>query len=80
MTLANTAVKQALPRDKAYKLADARGMYLLVNPKGSKYWRLTYRCRGKEKVLALEVYPDVSLAEAREHADRMLNTSKTGPR
>ncbi len=44
-------------------------MYLLVHPTGSKYWRLKYRLAGKEKVLALGVYPEVSLAEARIRRD-----------
>lgn len=66
MPLTATAVKQAKPKDKPYKLTDERGMYLLVAPKGGKYWRLKYRYSGKEKTLALGVYPDVSLAKARE--------------
>jgi integrase len=66
MALTNTAVKNAKPHEKPYKLADGKGMYLLVNAKGAKYWRLKYRYGGKEKVLALGVYPEVSLAEARE--------------
>jgi integrase len=66
MPLTATAVKQAKPREKPYKLADERGMYLLVNPNGSKYWRLKYRYGGREKTLALGVYPDVSLEKARK--------------
>lgn len=63
------ACKNAKPRDKAYKLADERGLFLLIHPNGSKYWRLKYRTAGKEKLLALGVYPEVSLAEAREKRD-----------
>ena len=47
-------------------MADGGGMYLLVKPNGHKYWRLDYRFRGKRKTLALSVYPDVSLKDARE--------------
>ena len=47
-------------------MADGGGMYLEVMPTGSKYWRLKYRFGGKEKRLAFGVYPDVSLAQARE--------------
>ena len=65
MKLTATQVKQAKPKTKPYKLADGEGMYLLVDPKGSKYWRLKYRYGGKEKSLALGVYPSVSLQEAR---------------
>ena len=61
--------KQAKPKDKPYKLADGGGMYLEVMPNGSKYWRLKYRFDEKEKRLALGVYPDVSLAEARTRRD-----------
>ncbi|MEP1471957.1 MAG: integrase arm-type DNA-binding domain-containing protein [Halieaceae bacterium] len=66
MKLTATAAKQAAPRDKFYKLSDGRGLFLQVMPNGSKYWRFKYRIAGKEKTLALGVYPDVSLAQARE--------------
>jgi integrase len=64
--LSDAAVKKAKPEAKAYKMADGGGMYLEVMPTGSKYWRLKYRFGGKEKRLAFGVYPDVSLAQARE--------------
>lgn len=66
MKLTNTQVKNAKSQDKPYKLSDGEGMYLLVHPNGSKYWRLNYRLYGKQKTFALGVYPLVSLAEARE--------------
>jgi integrase len=66
MPLTAIAVKQAKTRDKPYRLYDERGLFLLINPKGGKYWRFKYRFGGKEKTLALGVYPDVSLAKARE--------------
>lgn len=66
MALTATQVKQVKPKDKAFKLSDGRGMYLLVQPNGSKYWRFKYRFGGKEKTLALGVVPDVSLIKARE--------------
>jgi len=65
MPLSATAVKQAKPSSKPYKLSDARGMYLQVMPNGGKYWRYKYRYLGREKTLAMGTYPDVSLAEAR---------------
>ena len=74
--LSATAVKQAKSKDKPYKLSDGAGLYLLVNPNGSRYWRLKYRLHGKEKTFSLGVYPIVTLAEAREdvlHAKRQLN-------
>jgi integrase len=64
--LTDPKVKNAKPKSKQYKLSDGKGMYLLVTPLGQKYWRLKYRFGGKEKVLALGVYPDVKLAEARD--------------
>jgi integrase len=66
MALTEMACKKAAPRDKDYKLADGNGMYLLVSTNGSKYWRWKYRYVGKEKVLALGIYPEVSLKEARD--------------
>lgn len=70
MPLTDTAAKQAKPKDKTYKLSDERGMFLQVTPKGQKYWRLKYRYAGKEKLLALGVYPEISLKEARELRDK----------
>lgn len=69
MPLSDTAVRSAKPTDKAYKLSDDKGLFLLVHPNGSKYWRQKYRFDGKEKTLAQGVYPDVSLKEARERRD-----------
>ena len=69
MSLTNLQVKQAKPKEKAYKLADAKGMYLQISPKGQKYWRMDYRYGGKRKTLALGVYPDISLSDARDRRD-----------
>tara|TARA_R110001599_G_scaffold353459_3_gene592819 strand:+ start:7826 stop:9052 length:1227 start_codon:yes stop_codon:yes gene_type:complete len=69
MPLTATAVKQAKAKEKPYKLSDEKGMFLLVNPNGAKYWRFKYRFAGKEKLLALGVYPDVSLSNARDKRD-----------
>jgi integrase len=66
MKLTAAAVKAAETRGKEYKLADGRGLHLLVKPNGGKYWRMKYRYGGKEKQLALGVYPEISLAKARE--------------
>jgi integrase len=62
-------VRNAKPRGKPYKLFDGAGLYLEVTPNGARYWRLKYRFGGKEKRLALGVYPRVSIAEARERRD-----------
>ena len=66
MKLTARQVDTSKPKDKPYKLSDGGGLYLLVNPNGSRYWRLKYRIAGKEKLLALGVYPDITLAEARQ--------------
>lgn len=55
--------------DKPLKLFDGGGLYLLVNPNGSRWWRLKYRVAGREKLLSLGVYPDVPLKRAREKRD-----------
>lgn len=73
--LTNIEVKNARPREAAYKLSDANGLHLLVQPGGGKYWRMAYRFAGKQKTLAFGVYPEVSLSEARgrgEGARRMI--------
>lgn len=69
MALTDIKVRTAKPSDKPFKLTDGQGMHLLINPNGSKYWRLQYRFGGKQKVLALGVYPMVSLGEARRKRD-----------
>jgi integrase len=64
--LSDAAVRNAKAKTKPYKMSDGDGLFLLVMPSGSKYWRLKYFFAGKEKLLALGVYPDVTLADARE--------------
>ena len=80
MALTDTAVRNAKPAEKPYKLTHGKGLYLLVNATG-KYWRLDYRFAGKRKTLALGVYPDVTLAKARERRDdaRKLLANDTDP-
>jgi integrase len=69
MPLTNLKVEKAKPKEKQYKLADERGMYLLIHPKGGKWWRLDYRFQGKRKTLSLGTVPDVSLKDARKKRD-----------
>lgn len=69
MTLTDTAIRQTKPRDKAFKLTDGQGLFLLVQPTGARLWRLKYRFDGKEKLLALGAYPAVSLAVARRRCN-----------
>jgi len=67
--LTNTAIKNAKPKDKPYKLSDGKGLYLLITIAGSKLFRFNYRIQGKQKTMAIGVYPDVTLAMAREKRD-----------
>ncbi|MBI1216810.1 MAG: DUF4102 domain-containing protein [Alphaproteobacteria bacterium] len=79
MKLSDKKCRNAKPESKPYKLVDGGGLYLLVKPEGGKYWRMKYYYLGKEKLLALGVYPLVSLAEAREarnQAKKMLAAGK----
>jgi hypothetical protein len=69
MPLTDLAVRTAKPADRLKKLSDSAGLQLWVTPQGAKYWRLAYRFGGKQKLLALGVYPSMSLKEAREARD-----------
>ncbi len=64
--LTDTSVKNAKPTDKPRKLMDENGLFLLINPNGSKLWRFRYRFNDKEKLLSLGSYPEISLADARK--------------
>jgi hypothetical protein len=64
--LTDLACRRAAPREKPYKLADARGLYLYVLPSGYRSWRWKYRFGGKEKRMVFGPYPDISLIEARD--------------
>jgi integrase len=66
MSLTELKIRAAKAKEKPYKLADERGLYLLITPQGSKCWRLKYRFGGKERALAMGLYPDISLSEARD--------------
>lgn len=69
MALTDREIRAASPKEKPYRLFDARGLYLEVTPSGGRLWRLKYRYGGKEKRLALGAYPDVSLKDARTASD-----------
>lgn len=79
MALANTALRRVKPQAKPYKLADEKGLFLLVQPSGGMLWRLKYRIDGSdengkpkrvEKKLGLGTFPEVSLKEARFRRDQ----------
>ena len=73
MPLTDTAIRTAKPTDKPYKLSDEKGLFLLIQPNGAKYWRLKYRYGGKEKMLSFGVYPDIGLKDARTKRDEARN-------
>jgi integrase len=77
-TLTAVAASKARPRAKPYRLAAGGGLYLEVTPTGAKYWRWKYRHAGKEKRLALGVFPAVSLADARQRRDDERDKLKVG--
>lgn len=67
--LNDTRVRNAKRADRPIKLSDSGGLHLLIQPNGSKLWRLAYRFGGKQKTLAIGVYPTVTLKHAREKRD-----------
>lgn len=69
MPLTDTAIRRAKAKNKPYKMFDAGGLFLLVTPSGGKWWRFKYHFAGKEKLLSLGIYPDVSLKDARDRRD-----------
>jgi integrase len=69
MPLTDTAIRNTKPTAKPIKLSDGGGLYLLLNPNGSRWWRLDYRFMGKRKTLSMGVYPDVGLKDARIRRD-----------
>ena len=66
MSKKDIVFRNAKTKDKAYKLPDEKGLYLYIKPNGSKFWRFKYRFAGKEKLLSIGMYGDVSLSDARD--------------
>ncbi|EIY5082341.1 tyrosine-type recombinase/integrase [Klebsiella variicola] len=81
MSLNDAKIRSLKPSAKPFKVSDSHGLYLLVNPGGSRLWYLKYRINGKESRLGLGAYPDVSLAYARQQRDgiRKLLTQNINP-
>lgn len=69
MLLSDMKIKGAKPKEKQYRLADGKGLYLLILPNGGKYWHFRSKVGGKEKLMSFGTYPEITLAEAREKRD-----------
>ena len=69
MPLSDAAIRVLKPREKPYKVADFEGLFLSVKPTGSRLWHFKYRVGGKEKLLSIGIYPQVTLAQARVARD-----------
>ncbi len=78
MPLTDIQCKNAKPAEKAYKKSDSHGLFLHVMPNGSRYWRLAYRFLQKQKLLALGVYPEITLVEARKKRDEARELLRAG--
>lgn len=78
MAMTDAAVRGAKPREKAYRIRDTRGLYLEVTPAGRKHWRFRYKTDGKESMLSLGSYPDVTLLDARQKALELRKGLKAG--
>lgn len=78
MALTDVLIRNSKPKDKAFKLSDGGGLYLLVNLNGSRWWRVDYRFDGKRKTLSMGVYPETSLREARERRDEAKKKIESG--
>lgn len=74
MPLNERIIRGVQPRTKPFKLSDGKGLYLLVQPNGSRWWRMRYRFEGKDRMLSVGTYPSVSLDQARAHHTDMLST------
>jgi hypothetical protein len=81
MSLTELSIKTAKAQIKPYKLYDEKGLFLIVTPKGGRYWRFKYIHDGVEKLISLGVYPDVKLKDARAKRDeaRRLNAANVDP-
>lgn len=78
MPLTDTAIRKAKAEEKPYKLSDSGGLFLYVTPAGGKSWRWKYYVNGREKLMTLGLYPDVSLADARERRDQARKVKASG--
>ena len=76
--LTENAIREAPVREKQYKIYDGDGMFLLIHPNGSKYWRMKYKFDGKSKLASFGVWPGISLKEARKRRNDAKHKIKRG--
>ncbi len=69
MLLSDARIRRTKPSEKPLKLFDGNGLFLLLTPEGQRWWRFKYRFGGKEKLLSMGTYPEISLALARQRRD-----------
>lgn len=69
MPLTDATIRVLKPKVKPYKVSDFEGLFLTVKPTGSRLWHFKYRIDGKEKLLSIGVYPEITLAQARGKKD-----------
>ena len=78
MSLTEKQLKNAKPKETKYKLTDEKGLFVLILPNGAKYYRFKYYFAGKQKELAIGVYPDMPLTEARDARDEARKLVRDG--
>jgi len=76
--LSDAKIRKAEPGEKPYRLYDGDGVYILIMPNGGKLWRFKYRFAGKEKLISLGTYPDVSLTYMRQLREEARQKVKAG--
>ena len=69
LPLTDLKIQKAKPKKKQYTMFDGKGLYLLISPAGGKLWRYKYRYEGRQRLMALGSYPEVSLDGARRRHD-----------
>lgn len=78
MSFTDAEIRALKPKNKVYKLFLRNGLYVLVHPNGSKYWRVKYRLRGRERVYSIGVFEDVGVSAATEASDMVRSMVREG--
>ena len=78
MPLTDSEIRSTVPRERPFKISDGGGLHILVNPNGSRLWRLKYRFQGKERLASFGSYPAISIKLARQRRDDFRRILATG--